>query len=109
MRDEPHDTLLTERNGIKSLPTFYFETEIMAKVKEAEFHGLRNRYVTMGTDIATETIAITESKKTKKVSVRVLGLLEEDKEVKRFYRVWSEILRKLPAPNAEQKPELYER
>jgi hypothetical protein len=84
-------------------------TEIMAKVKEAEFHGLRKRYLTKGSDHSRLTLAITENKKTKQVSVDAPGWLEEDKEVKRFYRLWAEILRKVPAPNGEQKAELYER
>jgi len=87
-------------------------TDIVAKFKEAEFHGLRKRYFTIGSDIPTLTLAITENKKTKEVSVNA-GWLEKDRapqleEVSRFLRVWSEILRKFPSPNAEQKPELYE-
>jgi hypothetical protein len=82
--------------------------EIMAKVKEAEFDILRNSYISGGSDISRLTVAITENKKTKQVSIGDPSSPGTHNDVKRFLRVWSEILRKVPSPNADEKPELYE-
>lgn len=82
--------------------------EIMAKVRNAEFDSLRNHYLSGGSDISRMTIAITHNKKTKQVSVEDPSLPATHKDVKRFLRVWSEILRKVPLPNEAEKPELYE-
>jgi hypothetical protein len=82
--------------------------EIMAKVKEAEFHSLRNHYLSGGSDISRLTVAITQNKKTKQVSIDDPSLPGTHKDVKRFLRVWSEILRKVPSPNEAEKPEVYE-
>ncbi len=79
--------------------------EIMAKVKEAEFDSLRNHYLSGGSDISRLTVAITQNKKTKQVSIEDPSLPGTHKDVKRFLRVWSEILRKVPSPNADEKPE----
>jgi hypothetical protein len=82
--------------------------EIMVKVKEAEFDGLRDHYLSGGSDIARLSVAITENKKTKRVSVDDPSLPGRNTDVTRFLRVWCEILRKVPSPNADETPELYE-
>jgi hypothetical protein len=82
--------------------------DILAKFKEAEFHDLRKEYFPAVSDFDTLILAITQNNKTQKVVVYAPALQEEDQEVKRFLRVWSEILRKVPSPNPEQKPELYQ-
>ncbi len=82
--------------------------EIMAKVKEAEFDSLRNHYLSGGSDISRLTVAITANKKTKQVSIDDPSSPGTHKDVKRFHRVWSEILRKVPSPNEAEKPDLNE-
>jgi hypothetical protein len=81
---------------------------IMAKAKEAEFDSLRDNYLSGGSDISRLTVAITENTKTKQVSIEDPSLPGTHKDVKRFLRVWSEILRKVPSPNEAEKPELFE-
>ena len=82
--------------------------QLIDKFKEADFEGLRNRYSIGGSDIARLTLAITENKKTKQVMIDSPDVLVMTEEVKRFLRVWALLLRKVPAPNADQTPELYE-
>ena len=82
--------------------------EIIAKVKEAEFDSLRDTYSSGGSDISRLTVAITQNKKTKQVSIDHPSLPGTHQDMKRFLRVWSEILRKVPSPNPDEKPELYE-
>ena len=81
---------------------------IMAKAKEAEFDSLQDHYSSGGSDIARLTVAITEKNKTKQVSVDDPSLPGTHNDVKRFLRVWSEILKKVPSPNEPEKPELYD-
>ena len=81
--------------------------DILAIFKEAEFQSLRARYSANGTDIARMTLVIAEGEQTKAVSVDAHGTIEETDEVKRFRRIWSAILTKIPSPNPEQQPEFY--
>ena len=81
---------------------------LLAKIKEADFCELRKEYSSGVIDSPSLVLTITENKRTHKVSVDDYGDLKRHHEVKRFLRVWSEILRKVSSPNPEQKPELYE-
>ncbi len=82
--------------------------DLVAKVKEADFYGLREEYTYPVNDASSLVLTITQNQKTHKVLVYAYGNLTDNKEVKRFLRVWSEILRKVPSPNPWQKPEIYE-
>jgi hypothetical protein len=81
---------------------------ILAQVKEADFFALGEHYrpSPFVTDCPTLILTVTRDKKTHKVDIYAPHLLKNDKEVKRFFRVWSEVLKKAPSPNPEQKPEL---
>jgi hypothetical protein len=50
-------------------------------------------------------LTITLDKKTHEVSVYAPGYLEKNQEMKRFFKVWSEVLRDVPSPSVEQKPD----
>jgi Domain of unknown function (DUF6438) len=84
---------------------------LFAKVKEAEFFKLNEQYKGKVTDQATLILEITADKKTHKVLLygqRFLKEKEEQDAADRFLSVWSEVLKKVPAPNADQKPDLYQ-
>jgi len=82
--------------------------DLIAKVDEVEFDDLPGKKSYDVTDSSTLRVAITRNKKTHEVIVYAPGDLKDDKEVKRSLRVWAEILRKVPAPNREDKPEDWE-
>jgi hypothetical protein len=81
--------------------------DLLAKIKEANFFALKKRYEYQVTDNPTLILKVTLDKTTHEVVVYAPDHLEKNKDVKRFFRVWSEILRKIPSPNPEQKPGLY--
>jgi Domain of unknown function (DUF6438) len=83
-------------------------TELIAKVKEADFFALKKRYDHRVTDNPTLELTVTLDGKTHEVSVYAPRHLKEDKDVKRFLKVWSEVLRKVPSPNPKQTPDNYE-
>ncbi len=80
---------------------------LLAKIKEADYFALKERYEYEVTDNPTLILSVTMDKKTHKVVVYAPDHLEKNKEVQRFFKVWSDVLRKVPSPNPEQKPELY--
>jgi hypothetical protein len=84
---------------------------LAARVNEAQFFNLKKRYEPKikVTDNPTLELMVTWQNKTHEVDVYAPNFEEmpQDKEVKRFFRVWSEVLRKVPSPNPKQKPELY--
>jgi hypothetical protein len=81
--------------------------DLIRKVKEANFFALKERYEVNATDCATLLLTVTRDKTTHKVAVYGDEFLRNNKEVGRFLRVWSELLRKVPSPNPKQKAELY--
>jgi len=97
--------------------------DILAKFREADFQSLRKKYPFPANHTSMLRLAITQNKKTQEVVLHTpefqsswLTLAntrdkeaqaQEAKEVRRFLRVWSEILRKAPSPNPEQTPESY--
>ncbi len=83
---------------------------LFTKVKEAEFFKLKEQYKGKVTDQATLILEITADKKTHKVSLygqRFLKEKEDQDAADRFLGVWSEVLKKVPAPNEKQTVELY--
>ncbi|ODU00385.1 MAG: hypothetical protein ABS79_03475 [Planctomycetes bacterium SCN 63-9] len=80
---------------------------LIAKIEEADFFTLRKRYTHGVTDNPTLILTITLDRKAHEVMVYAPGFLRDDQEVKRFLKVWSEVLRKVPPPNSDQKPDLY--
>ncbi len=81
--------------------------DLIGKVEEADFFALKGRYEVNATDCPTLLLTVTRDKKTHKVAVYGSDFLKNDKEVRRFLPLWTEVLSKVPSPNPEQKPELY--
>jgi hypothetical protein len=84
--------------------------DLLTKVKDAGFFKLKERYAARVTDNATLFLEITMDGKTHKVALYAYPHLKEkdDQEAAdRFLKIWAEVLRKVPAPNPEQTPELY--
>jgi hypothetical protein len=83
---------------------------LYARVKEADFFTLKERYRGSATDQPTLVLEVTANGKTHKVQVyghRFLREKEEQDAGDRFLGVWSTVLLKRPAPNPDQKPDLY--
>jgi hypothetical protein len=83
---------------------------LYSKVKEADFFKLNEQYKAKVTDQATLVLEVTVDKKTHNVLVygyRHLREKEDQDAADRFLSVWVDVLKKVPAPNADQKPELY--
>jgi hypothetical protein len=80
---------------------------LLAKIKESDFFALKERYEYDVTDNPTLILTVTQNKKTHAVLVYAPHHLRENRDVKRFFTVWSDVLRKVPSPNPDQKPELY--
>jgi hypothetical protein len=87
--------------------------DLLAAIKEAEFSELPKLKGALGvTDEDMMVLKVTAGGKTHKVSV--YGYWEskdgsEKAELKRFAKVWREVLEKVPSPNAKQKPEQFDR
>jgi hypothetical protein len=81
---------------------------LLAKIKEADYFALKERYTYAVTDSSTLVLTVTLDKKTHKVEVYAHEDLRKDNEVKRFLKVWSEVLRRAPSRFPEQTPERYE-
>src|SRR5262249_20678190 len=83
---------------------------LFTKVKQADFFQLKEQYRAKVTDNPTLVLEITMDKKTHKVLVYGYRLLKEKEDqdaVDRFLGVWSEVIAKVPAPNPDQKADLY--
>jgi hypothetical protein len=83
---------------------------LYAQVRKADFFTLKEQYRGKVTDNPTLILEVTADGKTHKVLLyghRRLTEKEDQDAADRFLGVWSEVLRKVPAPNPEQKPDLY--
>ncbi|MGP0069237.1 MAG: hypothetical protein ACLQGP_37260 [Isosphaeraceae bacterium] len=81
--------------------------DLLDKNEEADFFALKERYDSRVIDSSTLVLKITRNKKTHEVEVDAPAFQKKDEDVRKFLKIWTEILRKVPAPNAEQKPEDY--
>jgi len=85
-------------------------TALFAKVKDADFFKLKEQYRGKVTDMATLRLEITADKKTHAVLLYAPRFLTEKADqdaADRFLGIWQEVLKKVPAPNEKQTPELY--
>ncbi len=82
--------------------------DLIAKIDQVGFDSLPERKSYKVTDNPTLIVTVTRNDKTQKVTVYAPRHLQEDKEVKRFLRLWAEILRKVPSPNPDDSPERWE-
>lgn len=96
-----------ERKTSKLFPD---DVEALRKaVKDADFAKLKDHYRAGATDQPTLILEVTDGETTHKVEVYGPNLIKDNRpEVDRFLRVYAEVLRKVPSPNSEQTPELYE-
>jgi hypothetical protein len=78
---------------------------LLKKIQEADFFSLKNKYDFSVEDNPTLVLNITLNGKSHEVVVYAPDHQKKNKEVRRFLRLWSQILRKVPSPNAEQKLE----
>jgi hypothetical protein len=81
--------------------------DLLSKIGEADFFALKEKYEYSVTDNPTLVLKVTRDKKTHEVAVYAPDHLAKDPEVRRFFKIWDEVLRKVPSPNPDQKPELY--
>jgi hypothetical protein len=79
--------------------------ELVATVRESRFHTLAENYSFEVTDQPTLILSVTMNGKSHQVKVYAASYLKDKAEVKGFLRTWNEVLKKVPSPNAEQKPE----
>jgi hypothetical protein len=82
--------------------------ELIAKVDEVRFDALPKRKSYSVTDNPTLALTITRNRQTHEAGVYAPHHLKADHEVQRLLRLWTEILRKVPSPNPDDKPELWE-
>jgi Domain of unknown function (DUF6438) len=83
---------------------------LAGKVKDAEFFKLKEQYKGKVTDMATLILEITTDKKTHKVLLYAPSFLtdmDDQKAADRFLGIWSDVLKKVPAPNEKQTPDMY--
>jgi hypothetical protein len=79
--------------------------ELVATVRESRFFALEKKHSVDVTDSSTLVLRVTMNGKSHEVEVYAARLLKDKPEVKRFLRIWNEVLTKVPSPNLEQKPE----
>ncbi len=77
--------------------------ELVAIVRESDFYSLGTNYWTSVTDKATVVLQVTMNSKTHEVMVYALSH-QRNNDVKRFSKLWNEVLKKVPSPNSRQKP-----
>ena len=76
---------------------------LLKKIQEADFSSMKKRYEFPVDDNPTLILNITSNGKSHEVVVYAPDHQKKNKEVRRFLRLWSQILRKVPSPNAEHK------
>ena len=79
--------------------------QLITKVRDSNFHKLGNDYWYNVTDNPTLIIRVTMNGKSNEVAVYAPDHQKDKDEVKRFLTVWNEVLKKVPPPNPDQRPE----
>jgi hypothetical protein len=80
--------------------------DLLEKVKAAEFFEIPKKFSYRVTDNPTLVLTVTMNNKSHEVSIYAPRHLANEPGVKRFLKVWSEVLKKVPSPNPDQKPEI---
>jgi hypothetical protein len=83
--------------------------DLHARVIDSDFAHLSRRYAAPGTDAETLVLKVTRNGQTHEVAVFGASDVGDRSAVRRFLKVWAEVLRKVPPPNKDQTPELYEK
>jgi hypothetical protein len=76
---------------------------LLKKIQEADFFSLKKKYDVSVEDNPTLVLNIILNGKSHEVVVYAPDHQKKNKEVRRFLRLWSQILRKVPSPNAEHQ------
>ena len=81
--------------------------QLAARLDNESFESLAEHYSPKDkiTDNPTLIVRSVMLGKSNEVSVYAPDHLKDKAEVRRFLRVWNEVLRKVPSPNSDQKPE----
>jgi hypothetical protein len=95
------------REGGATQKTFVLATndlqQLVAAVQACEFSTLKRDYSYPVTDNPTLNLKLTLNGSSHEVDVYAPHHLKDDREVKRFLKVWNELLKKVPPPNPGQK------
>ena len=75
---------------------------LVATIRTQKFWRLRPEYLAEATDVPTLILSVTGHGRPHRVRVLLDPLVPQDADVQRFLRVWSEVLRLVPSPNAGQ-------
>ena len=78
--------------------------DLLNKAREADFFALPENTGPRVLHAPTLILKITANKKTHRVSVSEPSPRKDEESINRFMDVWSEVLRKVPPPNPDQKP-----
>ena len=76
--------------------------QLVEAVRTSQFFTLKNNYGYGVTDNPTLIVHVTMNGKSHEVEVYAPDYLKDNKEVKRFMKLWNELLRKVPSPNGEK-------
>ena len=79
--------------------------ELVVTVRESRFYTLAENYSFEVTDQPTLILRVTMNGESHQVKVYAASYLKDKPEVRSFLRIWNEVLRKVPSPNANQKAE----
>ena len=79
--------------------------QLVSAVRASSFSTLKTNYSQPVTDNPTLSLELTISGSSNKVVVYAPGLQKDNGDVKRFLKVWNEVLKKVPSPNPGQQPE----
>ncbi|MFO0951877.1 MAG: hypothetical protein U0835_12145 [Isosphaeraceae bacterium] len=82
--------------------------DLIMKVKRNGFFRLRKRYDFPVEDNPTLVLMVSMDGQSREVAVFAPSEQMDNEEVKRFLTVWVDVLKKVPSPNPDQKPEDYE-
>jgi len=79
--------------------------DLLEQVKAANFFEIPKKFSYSVTDNPTLVLIVTMNNKTHEVSVYAPRHVADEPGVKKFMKLWSSVLEKVPSPNPEQKPE----
>src|SRR5947208_10488674 len=71
--------------------------QLVAAVQASEFYSLKTNYSYPITDNPTLTLKLTMDGRSREVSVYAPHHLKDNREVKRFFKVWNEVLKHVPS------------
>jgi hypothetical protein len=79
--------------------------DLWSSVTESRFFLLAGAYSPDVTDKSTLVLRVRQNEASHEVVVYAPRNLQGNEDVKRFLQVWNAVLRKVPSPNPEQRPQ----